>query len=164
MLDLRDLLGNGNNEIEAQGQGDKPMISMWRRVNNLVNSLRTYQTLSPDMRFRQHVNQRLRQRPYLNLDEWFESFWKSEHILKATAEFVYSTVASYSGLKFAYVLPEDRLEEDLCWTHVCWFDWELVFFDDVNVHFGVDISDRFHLEKIHTIADLVRFLDQQIRH
>lgn len=137
---------------------------MWRRVNNFVNSLRTYQTLSPDVQFRHHVNRRIQDRPHLNVDEWFETFWKAENILKATVEFTYHTFASYSGLKFAHVMPDDRLEEDLCWTHVCWFDWELVFFDDVNTQFGIDISDRFHWEKMDTVADLVRFLDEQIRH
>ncbi len=163
MSHLRYLTWNGNNELEAQGQGRQPIISMWRRVNNLVNSLRTYQTLSPDVQFRRYVNQRLKERPYLSLDEWFEAFWEAENVLKVTAEFVYYSLASYSGLKFAYVLPEDRLEEDLCWTHVCWFDWELVFFDDVIAQFDIDISDRFCWEKIHTVADLVRFLDQQVR-
>ena len=137
---------------------------MWRRVNNLVNSLITYQTLSPDVRFRKHVNQRLQERPYLSIDQWVETFWKTENILRVTAEFVYYTFASYSGLQFAYIFPDDRLEEDLLWTHVCWFDWEISFFEDVKTQFNIDISDCFHRETISTVADLVRFLDQQIRH
>ncbi|MEM7772575.1 MAG: hypothetical protein AAF327_18945 [Cyanobacteria bacterium P01_A01_bin.37] len=135
---------------------------MWRRVNNLVNSLITYQTLSPDSRFRRHVSQWLQQRPHLTCDQWFETFWQSENISRLTTEFVYHAFESYSGLQFAYVIPDDRLEDDLFWTHVCWFDWEINFFADVEAQFHVDISDCFLYEKICTIADLVRFLDQKI--
>jgi acyl carrier protein len=38
-----------------------------------------------------------------------------------------------------------------------------VFFDDVNAQFDIDISDRFCWEKMYTVADLLTFLDQQIR-
>lgn len=136
---------------------------MWRRVNNLVNSLLTYQTLSPDVRLRHHVNEWLHERPGLSCDQWFETFWKANNILQTTAEFVYYTVASYSGLHFAYVVPSDRLEENLYWTHICWFDWELTLFDDVKAQFNIDISDRFHYSSISTVSDLMQFLDYHIR-
>jgi hypothetical protein len=147
----------------VQGLGKKPMIAMWRRVNNLVNSLITYKSLSPDSRSRRQVRRWLNQRPSLTSDQWFEVFWRDENILKLTSEFVYSSFSSYSGLKFAYVIPEDRLEEDLCWTHVCWFDWEITFFSDVEADFNIDISEVFYSETITTISDLMHFLDQQIR-
>ncbi|MEO1519590.1 MAG: hypothetical protein AAFU78_02270 [Cyanobacteria bacterium J06633_2] len=135
---------------------------MWRRVNNLVNSLITYQSLSPDSRLRRQVARWLEQRPSLTSDQWFETFWEPESILRITSEFVYHSFSSYSGLQFAYVVPEDRLDKDLYWTHVCWFDWELTFFSDVEASFNIDISDYFNYEKIVTISDLIHFLDHQI--
>ncbi|MEB3211028.1 MAG: hypothetical protein VKL39_06715 [Leptolyngbyaceae bacterium] len=136
---------------------------MWRRVNNLVNSLITYQTLSPDSRCRRQVSQWLQQRHPLTSKQWFEAFWQTENILEITTDFVYHAFSSYSGLPFAYVIPEDRLEEDLCWTNVCWFDWEMTFFLDVETQFQMDISGHFHYEKTTTIAEIVHFLDQHIR-
>ena len=136
---------------------------MWRRVSNLVNNLITYKTLSPDMRLRRRVNQTLRQRPYLEANQWFKMFWQDQDISPVTAEFAYSRFAEYSGIQFGRVLPSDRLEEDLSWTEVCWFDWEFSFCEDVEAQFGFDISDCFYDQMLHTVADLVSFLDSQIQ-
>lgn len=136
---------------------------MWRRVNNLVNSLLTYQALSPDIQIRQRVNRKLSERPSLSADEWFESFWQAENISKATIEFVYDYLTQYSGIEFACVVPQDRLEDDLHWTQVCWFDWEMALCDDIEHKFGFDLSDRLEVRQFLTVADLVAFLDEQIR-
>lgn len=136
---------------------------MWRRVSNLVNNLITYQTLSPDMRLRRTVNQALRQRPYLEANQWFKTFWEDQDISLTTAKFVYNHFAEYSGIQFGRVLPSDRLEEDLCWTEVCWFDWEFSLCEDVETQFGFDISDRFYDQVLLTVSDLVIFLDEQIQ-
>lgn len=114
------------------------------------------------MRLRRKVNRSLRQRPYLDPDQWFKAFWESRAISSKTAMFVYRHLAKYSGLQFGRVLPEDRLEEDLCWTGVCWFDWEFALCEDIEHQFGFDISDCFYDQTIFTVADLVTFLDEQI--
>jgi hypothetical protein len=60
------------------------------------------------------------------------------------------------------VLPSDRLEEDLRWTAVCWFDWQLHLCEDVWQAFGVDLSDRLDQIEAGTVADLLVFLQQQV--
>lgn len=136
---------------------------MWRRVSNFVNNLITYQTLSPDMRLRRKVNRDLCQRPYLDADQWFKAFWADQDISIATVEFVYKRFSGYSGIQFGRVLPSDRLEADLNWTEVCWFDWEFSLCEDIEAQFGFDISDRFYDQTLLTVSDLVLFLDEQIQ-
>lgn len=102
----------------------------------------------------------LRQRPVMSCDQWFESFYQPQGILYSVASFAYKRLPNYSGLEFGRVLPTDRLNEDLHWTQVCWFDWELNLYDDFGQTFGVDISgclDEFNLE---TVKDLLLFLNQ----
>jgi hypothetical protein len=133
---------------------------MWHRFKNLVISLKTYNALSPDLKVRRQVNQMLRQRPVMSCDQWFESFYQPQGILYSVASFAYKRLPNYSGLEFGRVLPTDRLNEDLHWTQVCWFDWELNLYDDFGQTFGVDISgclDEFNLE---TVKDLLLFLNQ----
>jgi hypothetical protein len=135
---------------------------MWRKLKNLFLSFKTYDVLSPELQVRQQVNHRLSHRPALSLEEWFEAYWQPHGISLAIAQFVYLHLEQYSGLVCAKVLPIDRLEKDLHWTEVCWYDWELSLCDDFWQCFGVDLSDR--LEEFHptTIADLIWFLHLQL--
>lgn len=96
----------------------------------------------------------------MDCDQWFESFYQPQGILYSVSRFAYQHFPRYSGLEFGHVLPTDRLNEDLHWTQVCWFDWELSLYDDFLQAFGVDISgclDEFNLE---TVKDLLLFLNQ----
>jgi hypothetical protein len=137
---------------------------MWHRLKNFVFSFKTYKALSPDLKVRQRVNQALHRRRAMNLDEWFETFFKGRGIAYPIANFVYHRLSHYSGLEFSRVLPTDRLNEDLKWTKVCWFDWELNLCDDFYGQFKVDISDR--LDELHssTVEELVCFLDRALHH
>jgi hypothetical protein len=135
---------------------------MWHRFKNFVFSLKTYEALSPDLEMRQRVSQALQSRRALNLDEWFETFFKGRGIAYPIANFVYHRFSQYSGLEFSRVLPTDRLYEDLKWTMVCWFDWEVNLCDDFYRQFRVDITDR--LDELHTstVEELVCFLDRAL--
>jgi hypothetical protein len=98
----------------------------------------------------------------LSLEPWFQAFYQSHGIAYAIVHFTYVHLAKYSGLEFGRVLPNDRLDEDLHWSQVCWFDWETHLLDDFWNYFGVDISDCLDLDTIQTINDLVIFLDRYV--
>lgn len=132
---------------------------MWHRFKNFVFSLKTYDTLSPDLKVRRQVNRALRQRPALEFEQWFQSFYQPRGITHAVATFAYRHLARYSGLEFNRVLPTDRLQEDLHWTQVCWFDWELHLYDDFWQQFGVDISEYLDEATMLTVIDLMAFLN-----
>lgn len=132
---------------------------MWQRFNNLVSSLQTYDALSPDLKVRQQVNRSLRKRPAMNRDQWLQSLHQAHGILYPVASFAYEHLSLYSGLDFGRILPSDRLHEDLCWTQVCWFDWELKLVDDFFQHFSVDISECLDQAALLTVQDLVVFLN-----
>ncbi|MCL6433229.1 MAG: hypothetical protein K6T90_03275 [Leptolyngbyaceae cyanobacterium HOT.MB2.61] len=135
---------------------------MWRRLQNIFYSLRTYADLSPDIQTRQRINRFLRSRSPLSAEEWFEQFWSDRKIFKQVADFVYTHMSNYSGLEFSRVRPEDRLNEDLQFPLVCWFDWQLSLCEDFFQSFGVDMSDRFDPETLSTIEDLVTYLNHQV--
>lgn len=135
---------------------------MWRRLKNFVLSLETYSDLGPDTQLRRQINRQLACRPSRNLDKWFEIFWQPRGIESAVVAFVYRKFASYSGLSFAHILPDDELEADLCWTQICWYDWEITLFEDFQATFALDISDRFNYDMLITIADVVTFFNDQI--
>ncbi|MBF2051783.1 MAG: hypothetical protein EDM05_047600 [Leptolyngbya sp. IPPAS B-1204] len=132
---------------------------MWHRFKNLVVSLKTYDALSPDLKVRRQVNRMLRQRPLLSLNQWFQSFYQPLGITYTVTDFAYVHLARYSGLELGRVLPTDRLDEDLHWTQVCWFDWQLNLYDDFWQQFGVDISDCWDESALLTIKDLMAFLN-----
>lgn len=132
---------------------------MWRRIQNLFHSLVTYGVLSPDMLLRCRVNRKLRHRLALPQEEWFEMFWQRQSISQDVAEFVYAHIPRYSGLNVARLKPHDRLEADLCWTQVCWFDWEMDLYDDFLQCFGLDISEEFDFSQLGTIDDLIHSLN-----
>ncbi|HEY9836136.1 MAG TPA: hypothetical protein V6D27_04510, partial [Vampirovibrionales bacterium] len=94
----------------------------------------------------------------LSLDEWFNGFWRSREISFSVASFVYIQLEKYSGLQIGRVLPGDRLEQDLQLTLVSWFDWNLYLCEDFLDEFGIDIGDRFDLQMMETVEDLVRCL------
>lgn len=135
---------------------------MWRRLKNIFASLKAYSDLRPDLRTRQRVNQCLRDRSALNADEWFRQLWQQQSITQPISAFVYTYMQSYSGLEFARVRPDDRLNEDLYLPLVCWFDWETSFTEDFLACFGVDLSDRFNPQDFSTIEELVIFLNHQV--
>lgn len=132
---------------------------MWRRFKNIAVSLNSYSALSPDLRLRRLVNQQLLDRPSLDVDTWCQAFPPSSEMTHAVAAFVYETLADYSGLDFSRVRPDDRLEADLMWSQVCWFDWDLQLCDDFCERFHLDVSDRFYEFDPVTVADLIRFFD-----
>ncbi|MGI0489239.1 hypothetical protein ACN4EK_27825 [Pantanalinema rosaneae CENA516] len=111
---------------------------------------------------RRRVNRALRDRPTLSADEWFVQFWQPLDVSRQIAEFVYTQMATYTGLDFTRVRPDDRLNDDLHLALVCWFDWELSLYEDFFTQFGVDLSDRFDPERYLTIKEFVLFLNQQL--
>lgn len=142
--------------------------SMWHRLKNFFFSLSTYKTLSPDFKVRQQINHALRNRPALNFEQWFATFDQSQGIDHRVALFAYQYLGQYSGLETSRLQPTDRLNADLCWTDVCWFDWEAQLCCDVHRQFGVDIigvdiSECLDLVHPPTIGELVLFLDQAIK-
>lgn len=135
---------------------------MWRELNHVVLNIRTYADLSPDLGVRRRIYQEWRSRPARNLEDWYHSFWQPLAIPQDLSTFVYQQMEAYSGLPFAKVTPSDRLTEDLQLPLVCWFDWEGHLCDDFHDRFGVEISDRFDIGMLHTVRDLVIFLNQQL--
>ncbi|MBL1175472.1 MAG: hypothetical protein FWK01_10150 [Pantanalinema sp. GBBB05] len=135
---------------------------MWRTVKNFFQSLRSYPDLSPDLRMRRRVNRELRDRPALSVDEWYVRFWQPLGVSRQVAEFVYTQIATYTGLDFTRIRPSDHLHDDLHLALVCWFDWEFSLYEDFFERFGVDLSDRFDPDLYITVQELVLFLNQQL--
>lgn len=135
---------------------------MWRKLKNLFLSLKTYHALSPSLGVRYQVNRTLLERPALTTTEWFEKLWQPYGVSVEVAVFVYTYLAKYSGLQFGRVLPSDRLDEDLRWSLVCWFDWNETLCKDFWNYFGIRIQDQFELFTISTVEELVLFLDHQV--
>lgn len=133
---------------------------MLRQLKNLLFSVRTYKDLCPDMKVRRQVNQALCRRPALTLDEWFHCFWQPLGIGQPVVAFVYVQLGKYSGLQISRVIPSDRLEQDLQFPQVCWFDWQLSLCEDFLHAFGVDISDRFDIYALSTVEEFVICLDR----
>lgn len=140
---------------------------MWRDFQNLVETLRHYRVMSPDRAVRRQVNEYLRLRPYLPVDDWCQRCWLppagSQPIMPTLTRFLYLQLGEYSGLRMGHTRPGDRLQEDLCFPLVCWFDWGLALCEDVHQTFGVDITDSFDERNYDTLADLVGYLDSQIK-
>ncbi len=132
---------------------------MWQRFKNIFFSIHRYADLSPDLQTRRQVQQWLRDRPALPLDEWV-AIWESQGIGRPVVEFVVHQMQEHSGLDFARVQPSDRLIEDLKLPLICWFDWEITLCDQFFDQFGVDISGWLTFTPLHTVADLVQFLQQ----
>jgi hypothetical protein len=135
---------------------------MWRSLKNFFYSLWTYADLSPNLAVRRRVKKNLRTRPLLNPGEWHQKFWQSQDISRKISDFVYTQLQHHSGLELGRVCPSDRLNEDLHLAVICWFDWELSFCEAFLATFGIDLGDRFNLDDLSTIEDLVIFLNQQL--
>ena len=139
---------------------------IWRPLNNLVNSLKTYHLLRPDPKARREVNQWLATRPGLNSQDWFKAYWAAPGGKKPLPEplvkFIYDRIGHYSGLKVGHIHPQDHLVSDLRFPAVCWFDWGLSLCEDFQTMFGVDISATFDETQLETCADLLYFLNQQL--
>lgn len=128
---------------------------MWRQIQNLCYGLGTYHVLRPDTVLRSRVNLKLQHRLALDPDEWFEAFWHQTSISPALSAFAYYHIPQYSGIQSARLKPGDRLEADLCWTQICWFDWEMDLYDDFLQCFDTDISEDFDFGTIKTVADFM---------
>ncbi|WAL60919.1 hypothetical protein [Thermocoleostomius sinensis] len=135
---------------------------MWHRVKNLFISLNSYAVLSPDLKVRQQVNKALRDRPELSAEDWFHRFYQAYGVAHPVVIFAYSQLQHYSGLQFGRVLPTDRFHEDLRWSDVCWFDWNLQLYDDCWQEFGVDLRGCFDELQWITVQDFVVGLNQAI--
>jgi hypothetical protein len=141
--------------------GRRAIGSYWQWLRKRWLAIASYAALSPDLHLRRQVNRSLTTRPAMTLDEWHTHFWQPRQVSKDIAAFTYDRLQSYSGLAIAHVLPSDRLERDLKFTLVCWFDWQTQLCDDFYQRFGVDISACLGYQPFVTIEDLVLFLQQQ---
>lgn len=159
---------SGNNEKNKQSLV-KPrkwatfLTVMWHRFKNLFLSLKNYDILSPDLAVRRQVKRALHDRPTLGLSEWFESFCKSRQVAYPVVNFLYTRLETYSGIELGKLLPSDRLEEDLRWTDLCGFDWQIVLCDDFMQQFNVDMTHCLEDFSPNTIDDLVILLHQQFK-
>ena len=133
--------------------------------------------MSPDLDVRDEVNQWMnaRARQSLGVVEWCETFSSefptiaeatqaaaTESDAKSVLVFVYEYFAEYTGIHFNQVRPNDRLDRDLNFPLICWFDWTLNFCDDFLNHFDLDLSDCFDETNFTTIGELVEFLVAQV--
>lgn len=134
---------------------------LWYWVKNAVDSAKNYSLLSPNPQVRWQVNQRLRDRPAYSMADWCADC-RHHGIHPDIARFACRHLSRYSGLRFARVRLSDRLEADLQWTEVCWFDWELKLCQDVWHSFGIDMTP--HLVELvpTTVHDLLLFLQHQV--
>ncbi len=131
-------------------------------LSNWFSSVSTYAEMSPDLTIRKQVNQQMqrRTRRVLGAVEWGKLFCRSDRAYPLLS-FVYQYFGLYSGLEFGRVRPGDRLNDDLHFPLVCWFDWTTTFCEDFFQRFGVDLSDRFDEATFDTIDDLINFLIEQ---
>lgn len=166
-LQSREHRPSGNNEKNRHLVQPKKraffLTVMWHRFRNLFLSLKNYDLLSPDLAMRRQVNRALRHRPTLGLSEWFESFCKSRQVAYPVVNFLYARLETYSGIKVGKLLPSDRLEEDLHWTDLCGFDWQIMLCDDFMQQFNVDMTHCIEDFSPNTIDELVILLHQQFK-
>lgn len=140
---------------------------MWRDFQNLVQTVKNYQVMGPDQALRRQVNRNLRSRPYLSIDDWCQWCWMPPAAATPASplltRFLYVKLGDYSGLSMGHTRPEDRLLEDLYFPIVCWFDWGLTLCDDIYQTFDVDLTDSFDERDYVTLADLVGYLENQLK-
>ncbi len=114
--------------------------------------------MSPDLQVRRRVRQQLDQRPYLIEQEWIEQYCQPEGIAVPIALFAYTHLQQYSGLEIGRVRLTDRLEADLHWSQICWFDWMFTLSQDFWQSFAIDIEELLHDSDFDTVGDLLSFL------
>ncbi len=142
----------------------QPVIA---QLNNLISSINAYPDMSPDLSVRRQVNEALQQRARqpLSISTWCLTFCQRNRAtdrVQLMLSFIYECFSEYSGLEFSRVRPSDRLNDDLCFSLVCWFDWSITFCEDFYQRFGLDLSDRFDEANFETIGELVEFLVEQV--
>ncbi len=135
---------------------------MWRRLDNGLQSLKTYDDMSPDLRLRRRINRSLSTRPLHKVQDWYRLFWQPLHVSDSVAQFVFDSIKQHSGLQWAQIVPHDRLIEDLQLPLVCWFDWEAQFYADFCDRFGIETDDCLDIHALDTVEDLVLFLNAQL--
>ncbi|MGI8934284.1 MAG: hypothetical protein ACR2FS_09445 [Phormidesmis sp.] len=133
------------------------------QLNNWFSSVNTYADMSPDLSIRRQVNERMkaRTRRALSRSEWCQLF-STPASTRPVLSFIYQYFGQYSGIEFGRVRPSDRLNCDLHFPLVCWFDWSLTFCEDFFQQFNLDLSDRFDEAAFETIGELVNFLVEQM--
>jgi len=134
---------------------------MWSKVKQFWHGASTYCDLGPDLSLRQRINASLQTRSVMTAEQWHDEFWRDRQVSPDISQFVYATLTKAAGLEAGCVLPDDRLEQDLHLTLICWFDWHVVLCEDFLLSFGVDLSDRLQWSTLVTIEDFVLFLNQQ---
>ncbi|MGF1538043.1 MAG: hypothetical protein ACFB4J_16385 [Elainellaceae cyanobacterium] len=139
---------------------EKPLIS-WQQLKNAYFSASTYRDLSADLSQRRRVKTSLRERRTLSRQVWCRKLWPEVYSTKILA-FLYDRIPQYSGLSAGKLRPGDDLEQDLSWTQICEFDWDMALCDDFQAVFGYDISDSLIGAQFYTLEDLVRCLHQQV--
>lgn len=157
---------------------------MIEQLDNWLSSVSTYADMSPDLAIRTQVNIRMRAhaRPALGVSDWCQLFLSDlslkqsiasetaafSHIAAGSSEtrrvlcFVYQRFSQYSGIDFSRVRPEDRLNDDLHLSLVCWFDWVITFCEDFFEQFDLDLGDCFDEDEFDTIGELAAFLVAQV--
>lgn len=131
------------------------------RFHNWFLALRSYSDLRPDLAMRRRINRQiLADRPAHTGSEWYRKFWAPRGVSREVATFIYRSLAQYSGLQWAKVLPTDRLCEDLKLPLICWFDWELSLCEDFYQEFGLELDDYLDVTQLNTVADLMGFFNQ----
>lgn len=139
-----------------------PLVTMWHRLRNFIANLKTYRDLSPDLKLRRRVRRRLSDRLSLQQEQWCIAAGQASQVSYPVARFAYTYLAQYSGLDFSRVRLEDNLEQDLCWSEICWFDWRTQLSEDLLCSFGTDLSEQIEWADWETIADLLAFLTCQL--
>lgn len=140
--------------------GKEKSLTPWQKLKNAYFNLSAYADLSPDLSRRRQVNRALESRPVINRHDWCHTLWPKTYSAKILA-FVYEHLPQYSGLAAGALRPDDQLEADLSWTHICAFDWDADMCDDFQQVFGYDISDHLMGASLDTLEDLVICLHQQ---
>ncbi len=159
-------------------------IYMIEQLDNWLSSISTYADMSPDLAIRAQVNLRMKAhaRPALGISDWCQLFLTHlssignvttdtaafSHAATGSSDtrrvlcFVYQKFGQYSGIDFSRVCPDDRLNGDLHFALVCWFDWTIAFCEDFLEQFGIDLSDCFDEDEFDTIGELAAFLVEQV--
>lgn len=148
-------------------------------LNNWLSSVSAYADMSPDLAIRAQINLRMKAdaRSALGISDWCSLFVTQNAVAGTSAFthstfgtsdarrvlcFVYQRFSQYSGIDFSRVRPEDRLNHDLHFALVCWFDWTTTFYEDFLEEFDIDLSDCFDEDEFNTIGELVMFLIDQL--
>ena len=125
-------MGNTRNGVllrvvwgEPKGSESIMLNRLGHEVKNRWQALKAYSDMSPDLKLRRRVNRSLLSRPEYAVNEWHQRFWRPLGIRSEVVEFVYQSLAKYSGLVVGRLVPSDRMVGDLQLPLICWFDWEM---------------------------------------